>query len=147
MVIEPAPPTPSRITAPRVGRDIHVVADSAYAGEELRKLGKDVTWTTRLRKDAALHGLPPARVPGKKGRPRLRGDRLPSLAGIAAAPTFAQTSVAGDWNLTIQSPTGTRTVPLTLKQDAKKSITRNAMKKTTSFWKLAGSVDSGWKYF
>ncbi len=75
------------------GRRVHVVADSAYAGEELRKLGKDVTWTTRLRKDAALHGLPPARVPGKKGRPRVRGDRLPSLAAIAAAATFAQVTV------------------------------------------------------
>ncbi len=75
------------------GRRVHVVADSAYAGEELRKLGKDVTWTTRLRKDAALYGLPPARVPGRKGRPRLRGDRLPSLAGIAAAATFEQVTV------------------------------------------------------
>ncbi len=36
--------------------------------EELRKLGKDVTWTTRLRKDSALHGLRRPRVPGKKGR-------------------------------------------------------------------------------
>jgi hypothetical protein len=42
---------------------------------------------------ADFHGLPPARVPGKKGRPRLRGDRLPSLAGIAAADTFAQVAV------------------------------------------------------
>jgi hypothetical protein len=39
---------------------------------------------------------------------------------LFAAPTFAQTSVAGDWNLTIQAPTGTRTVPLTLKQDGEK---------------------------
>jgi len=39
---------------------------------------------------------------------------------LFAAPAFAQTSVAGDWNLTIQSPTGTRTVPLTLKQDGEK---------------------------
>jgi hypothetical protein len=57
------------------GRDLHAVADSAYAGEELKKLGKQVTWTTRLRKDAALHGLPPART-GKRGRPRVRGARL-----------------------------------------------------------------------
>jgi hypothetical protein len=75
------------------GRRVHVVADSAYAGGELKKLGEGVTWTTRLRKDAALHGLPPARVPGKKGRPRLRGDRLPSLAGVAAATAFAQVTV------------------------------------------------------
>ena len=36
---------------------------------------------------------PPARVPGQKGRPRLRGGRLPSLAGIAAATTFTQVTV------------------------------------------------------
>jgi hypothetical protein len=39
---------------------------------------------------------------------------------LLAVPTFAQTTVAGDWDLTIQSPTGTRTVPLTLKQDGEK---------------------------
>jgi hypothetical protein len=33
------------------GRDIHVVADSAYAGKELKKLPPQVTRTTRLRKD------------------------------------------------------------------------------------------------
>jgi DDE superfamily endonuclease len=74
------------------GRDLHAVADSAYAGEELKKLGKQVTWTTRLRKDAALHGLPPERT-GKRGRPRARGDRLPKLAGLAAAAVFAQVTV------------------------------------------------------
>jgi hypothetical protein len=36
------------------GRHIHVVADSAYAGGELKKLPPQVTWTTRPRKDAAL---------------------------------------------------------------------------------------------
>src|SRR5262245_36286678 len=36
---------------------------------------------------------------------------------LFAVPTFAQTTVAGDWELTIQSPTGTRSVPLTLKQE------------------------------
>ena len=74
------------------GRDLHAVADSAYAGEELRQLGKKVTWTTRLRKDAALHGLPPEHA-GKRGRPRVRGDRLPSLAKIAAAAVFTQVTV------------------------------------------------------
>src|SRR5262249_12758656 len=39
---------------------------------------------------------------------------------LFAAPTSAQTTVAGDWELTIQSPTGTRTVPLNLKQDGEK---------------------------
>src|SRR5207245_391476 len=51
-----------------------------------------VSWTTRLRKDAALHGLPPART-GRPGRPRVKGDRLPSLAKIAAAAEFSQVTV------------------------------------------------------
>jgi hypothetical protein len=51
------------------GRRAHAVAGSACAGEEPRKPGKDVTWTTRLRKDAALHRPPPARLPGKKAMP------------------------------------------------------------------------------
>src|SRR5258705_5739410 len=44
------------------GRDIRVVADSACAGGELKKPPAAVTWTTRLRKDAALYDLPPART-------------------------------------------------------------------------------------
>ena len=54
--------------------------------------GKNVTWTTRLRKDAALNGLPPART-GKQGRPRVRGDRLPKLADLAATAVFTQVTV------------------------------------------------------
>jgi hypothetical protein len=38
----------------RPGRDIQVAADSACAGGELKKLPPPVTWTTRLRTDAAL---------------------------------------------------------------------------------------------
>jgi len=56
------------------GRRIHVVADSAYAGGELKKLPPRVTWTTRLRKDAALYELPPAST-GRRGQPREKGDR------------------------------------------------------------------------
>jgi hypothetical protein len=74
------------------GRRIRVVADSAYAGGELKKLPSQVTWTTRLRKDAALHGLPPART-GKRGRPRTRGDRLPALAKLAATAAFTPVTV------------------------------------------------------
>jgi hypothetical protein len=74
------------------GRAIHVVADSAYAGGELKKLPPGITWTTRLRKDAALHGLPPART-GRRGRPRGKGDRLPSLARLAVGAEFAPVTV------------------------------------------------------
>jgi hypothetical protein len=74
------------------GRDIHVVTDAAYAGEELKKLGTGITWTTRLRKDAALHDLPPQRT-GKRGRPRARGQRLASLAKLAGLADFAPVTV------------------------------------------------------
>ena len=80
------------IAATLPGRDIHVVADSAYAGGELKKLPAAVTWTTRLRKDAALHGLPPARA-GQRGRPRTKGDRLPALDGLAVTAAFTQVTV------------------------------------------------------
>jgi hypothetical protein len=53
------------------GWGIHVAADSAYAGRELKKLPRRVTWTTRLRKDAALHELPPGRT-GRRGRPQAK---------------------------------------------------------------------------
>jgi hypothetical protein len=74
------------------GRKLHVTADSAYAGEELKQLPDGVTWTTRLRANAALHDLPPART-GRKGRLRLKGGRLPSLAKIAAGAAFSQVTV------------------------------------------------------
>jgi hypothetical protein len=74
------------------GRDIRVVADSAYAGGELKKLPARVSWTTRLRKDAALYGLPPQRT-GRRGRPRQKGDRLPSLATRTATTAFTQVTV------------------------------------------------------
>ncbi len=74
------------------GRVICVVADAAYAGKELRKLPGAVTWTTRLRKDAALHELPPPRT-GRRGRPRVKGARLPVLAAHAAGAAFTPVTV------------------------------------------------------
>ena len=81
-----------RLAAALPGREVRVTADSAYAGGELKHLPAGVSWTTRLRKDAALHGLPPART-GRPGRPRVKGDRLPSLAKLAAAAEFSQVTV------------------------------------------------------
>jgi hypothetical protein len=82
----------TRLARELPGRTVSVTAGSAYAGEELKRLPDGVTWTTRLRSSAALHDLPPERT-GKKGRPRVRGDRLPSLAKIAASAVFAQVTV------------------------------------------------------
>ena len=73
-------------------RQIHVVADAAYAGKELRRLPAAVTWTTRLRKDAALYEQAPPRT-GKRGRPRIKGVRLPSLVSLAATARFGPVTV------------------------------------------------------
>jgi hypothetical protein len=74
------------------GCDIHVVADAAYAGKELRRLPAGVTWTTRLRKDAAPYDLPGPRT-GKRGRPRVKGARLPSLKDLARGTAFTPVTV------------------------------------------------------
>jgi hypothetical protein len=82
----------TRLARELPGRPVHVTADSAYAGDELKQLPDGVTWTTRLRANAALHDLPPERT-GRKGRPRVKGGRLPSLAKIAAGAAFSQVTV------------------------------------------------------
>jgi hypothetical protein len=65
-------------------RAIVVVADSSYAAIELLAaavgLPVPVTMITRLRLDAALYDPAPAREPGKKGAPRKKGERQPTLA-------------------------------------------------------------------
>jgi DDE superfamily endonuclease len=105
---------------------VHVTADSAYAGDELKQLPDGVTWTTRLRSNAALHDLPPERT-GRKGRPRVKGDRLPSLAKIAAAAVFSpvtvtrygktETIAAHAFTCLWYSVTGTRPVTVILIRD------------------------------
>jgi hypothetical protein len=65
-------------------RRFHLAADGAYASLAAR-LPKNVTFTSRLRKDAALYGPPPARRSGRVGRPRKKGKRLPTPAARAKA--------------------------------------------------------------
>jgi hypothetical protein len=65
-------------------RTLVVVADSTYAALELladaARLPRPVTVVTRLRLDAALYNPAPPREPGTKGRPRVKGERQPTLA-------------------------------------------------------------------
>ena len=62
-------------------RTIYLVVDSAYAGRTvLEERPANVYVISRLRLDAALYAPPPARRPGQKGRPRRRGERLPTLS-------------------------------------------------------------------
>jgi DDE superfamily endonuclease len=65
-------------------RVLVVVADSSYAAIELLSacacLPRPVTIVTRLRLDAALYDPAPPRERGKKGAPRKKGERQPTLA-------------------------------------------------------------------
>ena len=68
-------------------QEIVAVADRAYASLKLldrcRKLRNPITFLSRLRLDAALYEPAPPRKPGQRGRPRLKGGRLPNLSEVA----------------------------------------------------------------
>jgi hypothetical protein len=72
-------------------RALVVVADSTYAALDLlaasARLAAPITVITRLRLDAALYDPALERLPGTKGRPRLKGDRQPTLAERLRDPT------------------------------------------------------------
>jgi hypothetical protein len=69
-------------------RDLVVVGDNTYAvlGLMDRCRRARATLIVRFRLDAALYEPAPSRRPGTKGRPRLKGDRLPSLQQVLNDP-------------------------------------------------------------
>ena len=69
---------------------IHAVGDAAYHGKAL--LIPNTTFTTRLPKNAALYAPAPPPT-GKRGRPRLKGDRLGTPAEIAATAEWRPVTV------------------------------------------------------
>src|ERR671928_601947 len=78
-------------------RELVFVADSSFAALEWRALVARVprvSVITRLRLDAALYDPPPHRVPGTKGRPRLKGKRRPTLEAVLAGRKVAVKQVA-----------------------------------------------------
>lgn len=73
-------------------RQLVLVADSTYAALDLRAAVRPVaTIVTRLRLDAQLFAPAPPRIPHQKGRPRLVGQRLPTLVQQSADPDTAWT--------------------------------------------------------
>jgi hypothetical protein len=80
------------------GRRVVAVADSSFSAIELLRLvGRYLCMVTRLRLDASLYEPPPTRKPGTKGRPRVKGARLPSLAERIQDPTtpWRRVTIAG----------------------------------------------------
>ena len=68
-------------------RDLIAVGDSSYAVIELLAAVREhLTMITRLRLDAALYEPAPERVPGRPGRNRKKGKRLPTLQQIMKGP-------------------------------------------------------------
>jgi hypothetical protein len=81
------------------GRQVIAVGDSSYAVLELlAAVGSHVTFITRLRLDAALYEPTPARAPGKPGRNRKKGERLPTLQeGLKSTATKWQKVTLTNW--------------------------------------------------
>jgi hypothetical protein len=82
-------------------RALVVVADSTYAVLELladaARLAQPVTVVTRLRLDAALYDPAPPREPGTKGRPRVKGERQPTVAQRLLDPDTAWETLTVPW--------------------------------------------------
>lgn len=73
----------------------HAVGDSAYGGKSvLLNRPANCDLTSRLTMDARLYDGPPPRVPGRTGRPRVRGDRLPTPAAMLAAGRCRRVALA-----------------------------------------------------
>jgi hypothetical protein len=83
-------------------RKLVVVADSSFAVIgllwRLSQLTNPICMIARLRLDAGLYAPAPARRPGQRGRTRLKGERLPTLAQVAAnRQTRWQRVTIPDW--------------------------------------------------
>ena len=72
-------------------RCIHAVGDAAYHGKAL--LVENTTFTTRLPANAVLYAPAPPRT-GKRGRPRLKGQRLGIPAELAATADWRRVTVS-----------------------------------------------------
>lgn len=96
-------------------RVIVIVADSTYAVLELLAacagLPTPVTMITRLRLDAALYDPAPLREKGRKGAPRKKGQRQPTLTQRLVDPKTKWETVSVAWyartTRTLELATGT----------------------------------------
>ena len=82
-------------------RPLVLVADSSYAVLDLlhfcQSMDRPVTLITRLRLDAALYEPASPRLPSQIGRPRVKGERLPTLRELLDCPDTRWTSAVVAW--------------------------------------------------
>jgi DDE superfamily endonuclease len=80
-------------------RPLVLVTDSSFAVITLLwrvcQLPNPLCCVTRLRLDAALYEPAPPRTPRQTGRPRLKGQRLPTLAQVLREATICWSTVTG----------------------------------------------------
>jgi hypothetical protein len=78
-------------------RAVVVVGDSAYAALDFLSIMQslNLTFVTRLRLDAALYD--PAPPYSGRGRPRKKGQRLPTLADVLHDPNTTWTTISLPW--------------------------------------------------
>jgi hypothetical protein len=74
-------------------REIDVVAGAAYGCGAFIGLGDGMTMTTRARANSVFYRLAPPPT-GKRGRPRLKGERIGTPADIARSATWKTVSVS-----------------------------------------------------
>jgi hypothetical protein len=74
-------------------RDIHLVADAAYGCAAFAGLGHGMTMTTRARTNAVFSHLAPPRT-GRRGRPRLKRERIGTPADIARTGRWKTVTVS-----------------------------------------------------
>ncbi len=82
-----------------LGRRVIAVADTTYAAIDLlAAVGRRLTMVTRLRLDARLFDPPPPLRPGTRGRPRVTGQRQPTLVQRLADPASRwRRVIVSDW--------------------------------------------------
>jgi len=74
------------------------VGDSSYAALDLLNAVREkVTVVTKLRLDAALYEVAPERRQGQMGRPRRKGNRLPTLNEVIKNPATVWKKVRVNW--------------------------------------------------
>jgi DDE superfamily endonuclease len=80
-------------------RSIKLMGDTAYSVLELglHANAQQVTLVTTGRLDAVLHEPPPERTPHTIGRPRVVGQRLPSLEQVLQNPQTVWQKLTLDW--------------------------------------------------